>query len=587
MARGFAGGTMRPVRSPLNGETSAARGRYLSWVRRVGLAVAVYLVIALSVPAPARASTSDLVRQLDGLIGSFPGGAGIWIADPTIATPLFAHDPEEQVIAASLYKLGVLTEAERRVDAGELHYTDTITIEPEDITADGSFENAGTQLTLDAALEAMITVSDNGAALALWHILGGANIDATLEKAGVKNFHVAFDDTEDNWATPHAIGTFFTLLAKRQLISPAASDRMLARLERQQINDRLPAQLPAGVVIAHKTGNLSGVTHDAGIIFTKTGPRVVIALTWEALDEEAANFISSIGSLVYNANLQPAANARYTVAKTAIAVDVSTDTSITVPITNIGTRAWTSTGPGAVGLTWDMNNAQGALLMRAPKPLPLPALLPQQTQSVAIVIPVPQQPGTYTVTIGLTDAAGTALAPAGAATATFTLRAHLPYLISAQIGMPRTLHRGEASLVVLNYGGFAGETDCPLLIGWRLIDPRTNRTVQQGSSPAGFFKTGVTGTFFVPFVAPSSLGTYRLSYELRDGTVSVSEPTNVTVEIARPRTYPDEGTPAPSGELGVAPAQTPRFEFPTITIPKPSIEIPFLHGRSPKPSTAP
>ena len=306
---------MRPVKSLSNNETSASAGRYPCWVRRIGLALAVSLVIALALPASAQASTSDLVKQLDGLVSSFPGGAGVWIADPTVATPLFAHDAEEQVIAASLYKLGVLAEAERRVDTGELHYSDTITIEPADITADGSFEYAGTELTLDEALEAMITISDNGAALALWHILGGANIDATLEKAGISNFHVALDDTEDNWATPHAIGTFFTLLAKRQLISPAASDRMLARLERQQINDRLPAQLPGDVVIAHKTGNLSGVTHDAGIIYTKTGPRVVVAMTWDALDEDAANFISSIGALVYSSNLEPAANARYQVSR--------------------------------------------------------------------------------------------------------------------------------------------------------------------------------------------------------------------------------------------------------------------------------
>src|SRR6267378_6231651 len=384
-------GTMRRVKSPLSGETSALGCRYLCWVRRVGLALAVCIVMALSAPVPVRASTAELVRQLDGLIGSFPGGAGIWVADPNVATPLYAHDPEEQVIAASLYKLGVLAEAERRVDAGELHYTDTITIEPEDITADGSFENAGTQLTLDAALEAMITVSDNGAALALWHILGGANIDATLEKAGVKNFHVAFDDTEDNWATPHAIGTFFTLLAKRQLISPAASDRMLARLERQQINDRLPAQLPPGVVIAHKTGNLSGVTHDAGIIYTKTGPRVVVAMTWDALDEDAANFTSSLGSLVYSSNLEPAANARYQVAKTAIAVDVGTESRVTVPITNIGARAWTSTAAGAIGLMWELRNAQGALLTSSAKPQPLPALQPNQTQNVGIAVAVPQQ----------------------------------------------------------------------------------------------------------------------------------------------------------------------------------------------------
>ncbi|TMG62698.1 MAG: serine hydrolase [Chloroflexi bacterium] len=360
-ARWSGSGRMRPVKSLSNGETTASSGRYLWWVRKVALVAAVYLVIALSVPAPAAASTSDLTKQLDGLVGSFPGGAGIWIADPTVATPLFAHDPEEQVIAASLYKLGVLAEAERRVDAGELHYNDTITIEPEDITTDGSFEYAGTELTLDEALEAMITVSDNGAALALWHVLGGANIDATLEKAGVKNFHVAFDDTEDNWATPHAIGTYFTLLAKRQLISPAASDRMLARLERQQINDRLPAQLPADVVIAHKTGNLAGVTHDAGIIFTKTGPRVVVVMTWDALDEDAANFISSIGSLVYSSNLEPAANARYQVSKTPIAVDVGIESRVTVPITNIGTRAWTSVGGGAIGLMWELRNAQGAL----------------------------------------------------------------------------------------------------------------------------------------------------------------------------------------------------------------------------------
>src|SRR5204863_3195981 len=176
---------------------------------------------------------------------------------------------------------------------------------------------------------------------------------------------------------------------------------------------------------------------------------------------------------------------------------------------------------------------------------------------------------------------------AGAATATFTLRAHLPYLITTQMAMPHTLHRGEASLVVVNYSGFSADTDRPLLIGWRLVDPRTNRTVQQGSSPVGMFKTGVSGTFFAPFVAPSVIGTYRLTYELRDGTVSVSEPVTATVEIAGPRTYPDEGLPAPLAELGMEPSQTPPFEFPTITIPKPSIDIPFLHERSPSPSPAP
>src|SRR6185437_2667950 len=162
---------MQRVKSPLSGETSAIAGRYLWWVRTVGFVLAVSLVVAISTAAPARASTSDLVQQLDGLVESFPGGAGIWIGDPTVATPLFTHDSDQHVIAASLYKLGVLAEAERRVDAGELHYNDVITIQPDDITLDGSFEDAGTELTLNEALEAMITISDNGSALALWRIL--------------------------------------------------------------------------------------------------------------------------------------------------------------------------------------------------------------------------------------------------------------------------------------------------------------------------------------------------------------------------------------------------------------------------------
>jgi len=526
-------------------------------VRGVVFALAVCLVIGLTPPVATRASTAELVQQLDSLIASFPGSAGIWVGDPIVATPLYARNANVQVIAASLYKLGVLVEAERRVDARELTYTDVITIEAEDITVDGSFEDAGTQLTLDEALEAMITISDNGSALALWRILGGASINATLQKAGVDDLHVALDSTEDNWATPHAVGTFFTLLAKRQLISAAASDRMLARLERQQINDRLPAQLPPGVVIAHKTGNLVGMTHDAGIIYTKAGARVVVAMTWDALDDDAASFISSLGSLVYSANLEPVANARYQVSKTAIAVETASESHLTVPITNIGARAWTPTGAGAIGLIWELRNGQGTLLTSSARPQPLPALQPNETQNVGIAISVPQQPGTYAVTVGLTDASGVALAPTGAATATFSLRAHHPYLITAQIGMPHTLRRGESSLLVVNNGALAGASDRPLSIGWRIVDPRTKRTVQQGSSPVGTFKAGIPGTSFAAFLAPNVLGTYRLTYDLRDGTISVSEPVTTTVEIAGPRTYPDEGLPAPFLEFGGGPSSLP------------------------------
>lgn len=528
--------------------------------------LALLLVAALTLgPRPAAAGTADLVQHLDGMAANFPGGVGLWISDPNAGKPLYTRNADEHIITASLYKLGVLAEAERRVDSGELRYTDVITIQPEDVTADGSFEEAGTELTLDRALEAMITISDNGAALALWHLLGGQNIDATLTKAGMPDFHVAYDDSEDNVATPRAIGTYFTLLAKRQLISPAASDRILARLMRQRINDRLPAALPDGVIVAHKTGNLVGLTHDAGIIFTPSGPRVVVAMTWDAYPEDAIAFIANVGTIVYSAVLEPPANARYAVPRTAVVADSDSRVRVTVTITNAGTNAWAASGPDSIGLFWEMRNEADALVSTSLTATPLPALAPTKATAVGLQIPTAGAPGLYHVTLGLVDADGRALASLGAATASFDIKTHQPYLLSAAVAVPRVLHRGEASLLLTRYTALAtaGTLDHALTLTWRALDTRNGRTVEQGTAPVGVLKPGSDGVFFSALVAPKVLGTYKLSYELREGDVAVSETATTTVTVYGPRTYPGDQGGRGAESRRPAPSASPRAPFPT------------------------
>ena len=560
-------------------------------VIKVALAVAVVIASVLS-GGRADASTAELVQQLDQISASFPGGAGLWIADPASKTPLYSRNPDEQIITASLYKLAVLMEAERRVETGELHYSDIITIQPEDVTEDGSFEEVGAELTLDEALEAMITISDNGSALALWRILGGSNIDATLIREGMADFHVAYDESEDNVATPRAIGTFFTLLAKKELISIPASERMLARLERQEISDRLPASLPDGVLIAHKTGNLVGLAHDAGIIFTKTGPRVVVAMTWDAFDEEANAFIANVGSLVYSAALEPPANARYAVPRTAVDGDSDSRVRITITVTNAGTNTWAATGPDSVGLIWELRDDAGALLSSSPAASRLPALAPNKAANVGLQIPTPVAPGLWHVTVGLTDGNGRALASLGAAAATFDIKTHSPYLVKATPTIPTSLHRGEPSLLVTKYNALmtAGSVDHVLTLTWRALDTRTARVVEQGTSTVGVLKPGADGTFFSSFVAPRVLGTYKLSYELRENDVAVSETATTTVTIYRPRTYPDDQggrTPGPRADLP-APSPSPSMRpFPspsTGLIPR--VDLPSLPTPKGKPTPA-
>ena len=553
------------------------------------LLVAAVVLGSLSFGRPAAASTADLVQQLDELAAAFPGGVGLWIADPTSSRPLYTREADEPVIAASLYKLGVLAEAERRVETGELRYSDIITIQPEDVV-EYSYEEAGTEMTLDEALEAMITISDNGSALALWRLLGGANIDATLVREGMPDFHVALDENEDNVVTPRAVGTFFTLLAKKELISIAASERMLARLERQQIVDRLPSSLPEGVVVAHKTGNLVGAVHDAGLIFTPSGPRVVVAMTWDAYDEDANAFISNVGALVYGAVLEPPVNARFGVPRNAVEGDTGSRVRVTVSVTNTGTNSWAASGPDSVALYWQLLDDANAVVTSAPAASRLPPLAPGRSTNVGLQVATPATPGLWHVTVSLTDGTGRMLASLGAATATFDIKTHAPYLVKAGVAVPTTLHRGEASLLVTTYTALATAKDeHPLAISWRAIDPTSARIAAEGSSSVGVLAPGATGTFYSPFVAPRLLGTYKLSYELREGDVAVSETVTTTVTILRRRTYPDDDGGRTLAPITITPSPVPaptRSAFPrpsTSLVPK--VNLPSLPTPKGKPTS--
>ena len=563
-------------------------------LRGVALA-ALVLVASLLAPRPARAGTQDLVRSLDALVKGFQGGAGLWIGDPGVSQPLYAVHADDGVITASLYKLAILLEVESRVEAGTLSYADTITIEEEDVTEDGSDELPGTVMTIDAALEAMTTFSDNGSALAFWHTLGPEHINATLVAQKIDAFHVAQDDTEDNVATPRAIGSFFTLLVRGQLVSPAASRRMLARLERQKINDRLPDQLPEGTVVAHKTGNLAGLSHDAGVIFTKSGPRVVVVMTWDAAEEAAKEFIADVGSLVYGAILEPPTSARY-VAPRAAGADTGGMTTVAIAVSNAGSKPWTAAGPEAYGLVWEIADAAKRPVARNDRPLPLGALGPGATIRVPLVIPAPSVVGDYTVTVGLADAAGRPLAAAGAATQSFRLRVHPPFLANAVVRMPAILHQGEASLLVVQYAPLsaAGTSAHPLALGYRFVDRAAGRQVASGQVALGTLDNGESGTFFVPIVAPALAGTYRVDYELHErffGTPLgplAGQTASAVVTIEGPRTYPgDETRVAP--RIPTRPA-TPKpssgLRLPSLPS-LPSIPPLLPKGKTPAPSPRP
>jgi beta-lactamase class A len=76
-------------------------------------------------------------------------------------------------------------------------------------------------------------------------------------------------------------------LGRGEAVSKKASEEMLEIMGRQQWRTKIPAQLPAGTRVAHKTGNITGISHDAGVVFPSQAPPFVLVILTRGFQDEA------------------------------------------------------------------------------------------------------------------------------------------------------------------------------------------------------------------------------------------------------------------------------------------------------------
>ncbi len=90
-------------------------------------------------------------------------------------------------------------------------------------------------------------------------------------------------------------------LAKGPVVSATADDEMIAMLSRQKFNDAIPAGVPEGTRVAHKTGNITKIHHDAAIVF---GPRpyvIVVLVRGVQEQKDSAALIAAISREIWSA----------------------------------------------------------------------------------------------------------------------------------------------------------------------------------------------------------------------------------------------------------------------------------------------
>jgi len=106
----------------------------------------------------------------------------------------------------------------------------------------------------------------------------------------------------NNQVTAYDLMLLFEKIDKEELVNAEASMAMMDILLNQQFNDIIPAHLPKNVKVAHKTGWITGVHHDSGIVFLPDGRKYVLVLLSRELEDEkeAVKTLASISKMIYD-----------------------------------------------------------------------------------------------------------------------------------------------------------------------------------------------------------------------------------------------------------------------------------------------
>lgn len=254
------------------------------------------------------ASVREGLRQL---AAATPFETSIFVKD-LVSGDTFEHNAATRTPAASMIKLFILWTLFEAADAKKLSLDETYAYKESDRVEGGMLHmvRAGAELRLEDVALLMLAVSDNTAANILIDRLGIDTINAAIEKIGSKETVLGrkFMDFEakkqgrDNFTSARDL---VNVLERIQ----ARGGRMLDMLSVQKNISKLPAKFPfedaddLEAVIAHKTGELPGREHDAGILFHRSDtPVIVAALTGDIPNRLAGcAFCADAGKIVYDA----------------------------------------------------------------------------------------------------------------------------------------------------------------------------------------------------------------------------------------------------------------------------------------------
>ncbi|QQS47274.1 MAG: serine hydrolase [Acidobacteriota bacterium] len=160
-------------------------------------------------------------------------------------------------------------------------------------------------------IDRMITWSSNLATNILIEKAGADNVNRLMRRLGARDIEVrrgvedikAFRAGLNNTTTAYDLMLLLRAIAENRFLTPQSNEKMIEILAAQHFNDGIPAGLPPGLRVAHKTGNITRHDHDAGIVFPEDRKPYVIVVLTRGIDDgrKSSRLIAAISKTVFEA----------------------------------------------------------------------------------------------------------------------------------------------------------------------------------------------------------------------------------------------------------------------------------------------
>ena len=277
-------------------------------------------------PVPSLRSPAEL-RERFGELETLSGARCVAVAISDFETGLeFDHHGNRWFHAASTIKLAVLVGVYGAIHRGDVLPQSRVHVRNRFISAfDGSpyrvrvdrdangdvHREIGRTLRVSELAEHMITSSSNLATNLLLDLIGLEVVQRSLEEYGLEGIdlrrgvedELAFEHGISNRVTALGLVGLLRLIGEEGAFSPELSRQMLDVLHRQQFRSGIPAGLPRGARVANKTGDISTVAHDAGLVYLPDRkPYAIAVLTeWEPSASGRSTTIAAASYIGYAA----------------------------------------------------------------------------------------------------------------------------------------------------------------------------------------------------------------------------------------------------------------------------------------------